>query len=132
MINIFKKLPIYIKIYHNKIAITNLKSDQTISKSSVITFSSTRLLVAEFNVAENLIRDVLKEMGIANRNLKILIQQIDNFENELFESEKRILRDLAEQAGGTEVYLANRKKEMNKEEINNFLINTYAVAGIQI
>jgi hypothetical protein len=122
MISLFKKLPIYIRIYYNKIAITNLKSDQTISKSSVIKFSSTRLLVAEFNVAENLIRDILKEMGIANRNLKILIQQIDTFEDELSESEKRILRDLAEQAGGTEVYLANRKKEMNKEEVNNFLI----------
>lgn len=124
MIPFFKRIPVYIKIYYNKIEIVNLKSDQVISKLPVIEFSSTRLLVAEFNIAENLIREILKEMGIAKRSLKILIQQVDNFEDQLYESEKRILRDLAEQAGGTEIYLVNRKKEMNKDEACNFLSNT--------
>jgi hypothetical protein len=122
MINIFKRLPVYIKIYANKVEITNLKTDHTVSRSSLKDFSSDRLLVAEFNIAESLIRDILKEMGIGNKNLKIIIQQIDSFEKELFETEKRILRDLAEQAGGTEIYLVNRKKVMNKEEVNDFLL----------
>ena len=122
MINIFKRLPVYIKIYANKIEITNLKTDHTVSRSSLKDFSSTRLLVAEFNIAETLIGDILKEMGIKNKTLKIIIQQIDSFEKELFETEKRILRDLAEQAGGAEIYLVNRKKVMSKEEVNDFLL----------
>lgn len=122
MINIFKRLPVYIKIYANKIEITNLKTDHTVSRSSLKDFSSTRLLVAEFNIAETLIGDILKEMGIKNKTFKIIIQQIDSFEKELFETEKRILRDLAEQAGGAEIYLVNRKKVMSKEEVNDFLL----------
>ena len=122
MINIFKRLPVYIKIHANKIEITNLKTDHTVSRSSLKDFSSTRLLVAEFNIAETLIGDILKEMGIKNKTFKIIIQQIDSFEKELFETEKRILRDLAEQAGGAEIYLVNRKKVMSKEEVNDFLL----------
>ena len=121
MINFFKRLPVYIKISHNKIEITNLTSGETVSRASQKQFSSDRMLVAEFNVAENLVREILAEMGIAKKNLKILIQQIDQFEDELFETEKRILRDLAEQAGGTEIYLVNRKKSMTKEEVIDFL-----------
>jgi hypothetical protein len=120
--NIFRRLPVYIKIYANKVEITNIKTDHTVSRSPLKNFSSNRLLVAEFNIAENLIKDILKEMGIGNKNLKIIIQQIDGFEKELFETEKRILRDLAEQAGATEIYLVNRKKVMSKEEVNDFLL----------
>ena len=122
MIPIFKRLPVYIKIYENKMEITNLKTGHTVCRSSLKNFSSNRLLIADFNIAENLIRDILKEMGIQNKHLKIIIQQIDNFEKELFETEKRILRDLAEQAGGTEIYLVNNKKIMSQAKVNDFLL----------
>lgn len=121
MLNIFRKVPVYVKIYHDKIAITNINTQQTISKTSTIKFSSNRLLVAEFNVAEMLIREILKELGLSGRTLKILIQQMKEFEDGLSEAEKRVLRDLAEQAGGATVYIINRANIMTSEEIQGFL-----------
>jgi|SRR5687767_1422819 len=121
MLNIFRKVPVYVKIYHDKIAITNINTQQTISKTSTIKFSSNRLLVAEFNVAEMLIREILKELGLSGRTLKILIQQMKEFEDGLSEAEKRVLRDLAEQAGGATVYIINRANIMTTEEIQGFL-----------
>ena len=124
MINFFRPLPVYIRLYHNKVEITDLSNDQTVCQSAIQKFSSERLLVAEFAVAEKLIKDMLKDMGISKKNLKVIIQQIDNFEDELCESEKRILRDIAEQVGAKAVYIVNRKKEMSKEEIDSFLLTT--------
>ena len=121
MLNIFRKVPVYVKIYHDKIEITNINTQQTISKTSTAKFSSNRLLVAEFNVAEMLIREILKELGLSGRTLKILIQQMKGFEDGLSEVEKRVLRDLAEQAGGAAVYIINRTKIMSAEEIQGFL-----------
>jgi hypothetical protein len=121
MLNIFRKVPVYVKIYHDKIEITNINTQQTISKTSNTKFSSNRLLVAEFNVAEMLIREILKELGLSRRTLKILIQQMKEFEDGLSEAEKRVLRDLAEQAGGAIVYIINRTRIMSSEEIQGFL-----------
>lgn len=121
MLNIFRKAPVYVKIYHNKIEITNINTQQTIAKTSNINFSSNRLLVAEFNVAEMLIREILKELRLSGRTLKVLIQQMKELEGGLSEVEKRVLRDLAEQAGGAIVYIVNRTKTMSTEEIQDFL-----------
>jgi hypothetical protein len=121
MLNIFQKVPVYIKVYHNKIEITNINTQQTIAKTSTTKFSSNRLLVAEFNSAEILIREILKELGLSRRTLKVLIQQMEELEGGLSEVEKRVLRDLAEQAGGAIVYIINRTKIMSIEEIQGFL-----------
>ena len=121
MINIFRSIPVYIKIYLNKIEITNIKTDQTVSKSSPTKFSSSRLIVADFNVANKLIFEILKELGLTRRTLKVLIQQMDVFGDELSETEKRVLRDLSEQAGASDVNIVNRKKVMSKNEIQEFL-----------
>ncbi len=121
MFNFFRKVPVYIKIYPNKIEITDILKDQTVSKLSPFKFSSSRMIVADFIVASDLISQILKELGLSRRTLKALIQQMDDFEDGLSEVEKRILRDLGEQAGASEVYIVNRKKAMSKEEIHEFL-----------
>ncbi len=121
MLNIFRAIPVYVKIYPDKIEITNINTQQTISKTANPKFSSTRLLVAEYSVAEALIREIINELGLSRRTLKILIQQMKEFEGGLYETEKRVLRDLAEQAGGRSVYIVNRTQIMNEEEIQGFL-----------
>jgi hypothetical protein len=121
MLHIFQKAPVYVKIYRDKIEITNVNTQQTISKTSNIKFSTNRLLVAEFNIAEILIREILKELGLSRRTLKVLIQPMEELEGGLSEVEKRVLRDLAEQSGGAVVYIVNRTKPMTNEEIQGFL-----------
>jgi len=121
MLNIFRAIPVYIKIYPDKIEITNIYTQQTVSKTANPAFSSSRLLVAEYSIAEALIREIIKELGLSRRTLKVLIQQMKEFEGGLYETEKRALRDLAEQAGGRSVYIINRTQIMSEEEIQGFL-----------
>ena len=121
MFNLFRAIPIYVKIYPDSIEITNLLTKQTISKASYSKFSSTRLLVAEFSIANALIREILNELVLSKRTLKVLIQQMKEFEGGLSETEKRTLRDLAEQAGGKSIYIVNRTKILSDEEIRGFL-----------
>jgi hypothetical protein len=121
MLNIFRAIPVYIKIYPDKIEITNINTRQTISKTSATKFSSPRLLVADFNAADTLIREILKELGLSRRTLKVWIQQMKAFEDGLLETEKRALRDLGELAGARSVYIINRTQILSNEEIQEML-----------
>ena len=118
MFNPFQRIPVYIKIYPDKIEIVNIKTGQALSKVASTSFSSSRMLIAEFNVAENLIRDILNELGLSKRSLKLLIQQMKEFEGGICESEKRILADLGEQAGAVSIQIVNRTQVLSNEEIH--------------
>ncbi|MES2775300.1 MAG: hypothetical protein V4722_14015 [Bacteroidota bacterium] len=98
---IFNAIPIYVKIYVNKVEVTNLKSGQSVSSLSIQAFSTQRVVIADFNVLELCIRSLLnRELGIRTgflpSRLKILIQQLIEVEGGLTEVEKRALRDLGE------------------------------------
>lgn len=121
MINFFRRIPVYIKIYPDRVEITNIRSGETISKISNSKFSSDRMLVAEFSAAGILIRSILKELRLSTRSLKILIQQMKEFEGGMCESEKRLLRDLAEQAGGVVIFIVTRTTILSNEEMDEFL-----------
>ena len=91
------------------------------AKTSLTKFSSARLLIAEYNAAQALLSEILKELRLSKRSLKVLIQQMKELEGGLSETEKRALRDLAEQAGARAVYIVNRTNTMTDEEIQDFL-----------
>ena len=116
MLNFFKQIPIYIKISTNKIEITNLKTGQTLSRTAITPFSTNRIVLSSFINAEELTRSILKELGIAKSQLKVVIQQIENVEGGLSDIEKRAMRDLGEQAGGVTVMLIEHTTALNKEE----------------
>jgi hypothetical protein len=120
MFKFFLATPVYIKILNNKIEIKDLRTGKSISRESSAHFSSTRLLIADFNVAELFIRSVLKELlspqKIFQRSLKIVIQQMENLEGGLSESEKRILRDIGEQIGGVHVVLVDNTRPLSEAE----------------
>ncbi|UAY51671.1 rod shape-determining protein [Ferruginibacter albus] len=117
---LFKRIPIYIKIYFNKVEITNLVTGKTVSKISEQGFSTKRVVIADFNVLELVIRDILKELngkgGIFQHSLKALIQQMEPVEGGLVEIEKRALRDVAEQAGAAHIILIEHTRKLSNEE----------------
>jgi len=121
MLSIFRPIPVYVKIYPDKIEVINITTRETISKTSLTKFSSDRLLIAEYNIAEALLCEILKELKLSKRSLKVLIQQMKELEGGLSETEKRTLRDFAEQAGARSVYIINRTSSMTAEEIQDFL-----------
>jgi hypothetical protein len=86
MLKIFQQESIYLKIYPNKIEITNLQTDETISKNSLSNFSSSRMLIADFNIAQDLSRSILTELRLHRKSLKVLAQQMKKLEGGLLES----------------------------------------------
>ncbi len=116
----FKPLPVYVKLYYNAIEVTNLDSNVTVKKTAINNFSTQRLVLADFNNAEILLREILddvipKKFGVS-KSLKTLIQIVENIEEGISELEKRGLRDLAEQAGSKEVYLWLNDKKLTDAE----------------
>lgn len=112
----FRSIPIYFKIYADKIEITNLGTGESLSKRALKKFSSSRMLIADYDSAEELSRSILKELGLSKRSLKILIQQMKIFEGGLCGSEKRILHDLGKQIGGDSVTIITNDKVLSSEE----------------
>lgn len=118
--NLFKPIPVYIKVYRDKIEITNLATGETSSRRAIESFSNERLVVSNFNIASELIMIILKDLKIKNSflpaSLKVLIQQMEGFEGGLSDIEKRALRDLAEQAGGRSVFIATNTEALDREQ----------------
>ena len=62
MQNPFKKKTVYIRLFENKVELRYLDKDQTITRIADKKFSNERLLIASFNNAEALIREILTEI----------------------------------------------------------------------
>lgn len=120
MFSIFKKTPLYVKLSTNRIEIVNLETGETISRESSEPFSTQRFIIADFNKAEALIRNIIHELlprkGIFPRQFKMLIQQVESIGGDLAEIEKRAMRDLGEMAGATVVILINHFRPLNNTE----------------
>lgn len=122
MLSIFKRVPVYIKLFKNGVEIVNLETGEVISRKSIEPFSTQRFILADFNKANDLIRSVMNDLlprkGIFPRQTKILMQQVESVEGGLSEIEKRALRDLGEMAGGTPVILVDHFRPLGNAEAN--------------
>lgn len=125
MLSIFKRTPVYIKLFKNRIEIINLETGEKISRESLEIFSTQRFIIADFNKANALIKDILNDLlprkSVFPRQTKILIQQVENVEGGLSEIEKRALRDLGEMAGGTPVLLIDHFRPLSETEASLML-----------
>jgi len=109
----WNSLPVYIKIKHNSVEVTNLKTGETVQRTALTSFSTVRIVIGNFGKAEETIRSALEEMDppmkflglYFSRSYKILIQQLEGMEGGLSDIEIRALRDLGEQSGGKKVYV---------------------------
>src|SRR5688500_16987938 len=116
MFQFFRPAPVYVKVYPNAIAITNLQTGETVHRTAPEPFSNSHMLVANFGIAEGLGREIIKELRLSRRSLKTMVQQMKVYEDVLSEAEKRILRDLCEQIGSRTVFLITNDKEISNEE----------------
>ncbi|RYY81518.1 MAG: hypothetical protein EOO15_24330 [Chitinophagaceae bacterium] len=116
MLQLFRPVPVYVKVYPNAISITRLQTGDTVHRTAAEPFSNTHLVVANFGLAERLGREIIKDLGLSRRSLKTMVQQMKVYEDVLSEVEKRILRDLCEQMGSKAVFVITNEKELSNEE----------------
>ena len=118
MFSIFKKTPIYIKFYPNKLEMINLKTGEV--RTAAESFSSNHLVIAHFTKALALCKKLKKEMKLSN-NLKVVMQQMVVHDEVLTETEKRVLRDLGEVMGATDVFIVTNDQPLAEAEARQVL-----------
>lgn len=106
MLGLFKPDVVYVRMYHNRIYIKNLKTGLSTSKEAYQAFSNDRLIISNFINAEKLLKELLNET-CSKRNVActMLIQPISESIKEYSEVELRTFRDSAEHAHAKEVYV---------------------------
>jgi hypothetical protein len=120
MLTLFKPLPVYIKLFSNKIEVTDLNTGNSLIKVAVDQFSNERLVIANFQNADTLLRSALKELlklrSFLQPSLKVVIQQMEKLEEGLSQVEIRALRDIAEMAGASHVKVIEHAKSLSQYE----------------
>jgi len=89
----FKKRYLYIKLFVNKIEICYLNTGKCLSRAG--SFSDSRILYADFEKAEILMRQLLKELFPKKRmpTFYVIVQQLERNEGGISPVEKRAIQD---------------------------------------
>ena len=111
---------VYVKIYKNKFTVKNVDKNIGVVINAIEPFTTTRLLVGEFNNAEKLLKETLKKLFTGQwyaASPIIVIQPMEMIEGGLSPVEERVLRELAFGAGGRKVVVWVGKELSNEEVI---------------
>lgn len=96
---ILKRIPLYVKISTNRIEITDLSTGKTISRDAIEKFSTRRVILANYiNLEENL-KGVFNEFRFKLTpftKIDTLVQQIEEVEDGITQTEVRVLIDSTE------------------------------------
>ncbi len=115
----FKTDHLYVRLYSNKIEVINLENGQSVIKNADEKFSSSRIVISNFQKADILLRSIIEELGM-RRNFflrrKIVIQQMEKMDGGLSDIEKGALQDLAEQAGAYFVIVLEHTDSLSIEQ----------------
>ena len=108
---------IYVKIYENRIHIRNINDRKEIELTATSSFSTERLLIGNFTVAQTLITKGIKiVMGKKFFAPLILMHPIEKIDGGLSQVEERVLKDLAIMTGAQKVILWVGN-ELNDEDV---------------
>ena len=119
---IFTKNRFYIRLYINRIEITDLTNWKSISEISETEFNNQRLLIADFVKAEKFINNVFKKHGFSSKKSIGIIQQMEMSEGGLSDVEKRVLLELFSQIGIREIYVDESLSDLTEKQLFEYKI----------
>lgn len=120
----FKSIPIYIKVYFNKVEIVRLDTRENVKANARENFSNSRMIVSDFINFEACLRENISKVvpkQIFSPTLKILIQVKEELEGGLSSVEKRTLLDSCEHSGAKEVYIHEGINDLTIGEALNIM-----------
>lgn len=98
--------PFYVRVSKNQFRLRNLSSLAEATFDAQPPFTTSRLLVGQFQIAQNLLKQAVKKMskgGIVAMSPQVLIQPLEMIEGGLSEIEERVLMEVAMGAGASKV-----------------------------
>ena len=98
----------YVQVFKNRIWVRNLDNGQTLDEAALQPFSTTRLLVGDFEAAQRHLTGLFHRLyskRIITPSPRVLIQAREQNEGGLSLVEKRVLLELATVAGASDAFL---------------------------
>ena len=102
----FFESTVYVLVRKNHFRVRHIESNSEASFEAQPPFTTTRLLVGQFGVAESLLKRALKQVskaGLLSVAPHVVIQPLEMVEGGLSEVEERVLREVAMGAGASKV-----------------------------
>lgn len=123
---VFKKIRVYTLFDFNEIEVIRLDNGKSIKRNAKFSFSTNRLVIADFEKAYSFLNKLIKELlgssSLHFNQLILIIHQLPVFEDGLSEIEKRAYRDLAEMNKAIKVYIMkDNSKKLSIQELKNYI-----------
>ncbi len=97
---------LYIKVFKNKFCVRHIETGNEITMHATQAFTTKRLLVGQFSVAEKLLKKAIKKAYKINwlsASPMVVIHPMEMIEGGLSEVEKRVFKELAAGAGARKI-----------------------------
>ena len=119
---IFPKRLLFMILSPNSVFLKDIETGKTISKKSLTAFSNDRLIISDFIIAEQFLREVLDEFynekgKVFRKSMKIVLQIIDKDKPIVTNVERRIYQDLVLHMGAAYFWLIEHQNNVNDTEI---------------
>jgi hypothetical protein len=123
-----KRQTLYIKLSKNKVEIKHIESGQLITRNSPRAFSNDRLIIADFELAESFMRDLVDELlnkkkRSSKKHLDVVIQIIDPEIEIITPVERRTYRDSIEHIGAIRCWICEHQKNLTDDEVMAYKSN---------
>jgi len=118
MLSKFKTQIFYVRIKENSFNVRCANSGKSIVIDADTPFSSKRLIIAEFKVAEKLLKKAFKHLQDSWLSPIAIIHPLELIDEKLSEVEEKILREVAISAGAREAKLWVGEELTDRELLN--------------
>jgi actin-like ATPase involved in cell morphogenesis len=114
----FRTQKVYIQIRRNEVTVINLDTGKEASRLAIKPFSTQRVVIASFDPENETVLAAIRDLCLKTRlfRMKAVIQQLEGAEGGLSDIEKRALREIAEMAGATKVYIVEGEQKLSIAE----------------
>ncbi len=106
------KSRVYIQFYENRIKVSRLDTQESVEEKSEEAFSSSRLIIGDFEIAETCLRTMIKKLWNSRWGLPqlfALVQVMEKCEGGLSNVEKRVIKEVVERCGAKKVKIYEGK-----------------------
>lgn len=116
-----RKITLYIRLSKNKAEIKHIESGKSIVRISSNPFSSDRLILSDFELAEKFLKVVIEELLTGEkkflRQVEVILQIVDEDVLIIEPIERRAYRDSMEHAGAKAVWICEHQNVLSDEEV---------------
>lgn len=110
----------YVQLRTNELKVKNIQTGKSVTRTALKPFSNSRLIIADFLEAENLLKSMIQEIepeSLFPVQISMLVHVIEQIPDGVSEVEKRVLRDFAEMSGARKIRISEYPSEFSDKQV---------------